>query len=148
MARTEANVKIRPMEPEDISDILEIDRKISGVQRAFTYKGSFHGLIGGEMGMSLVVEMDDKVVGFVLAYLSYVREQVSEACMINIFGVDPKYRKQGIASMLFKKLLNECHSKKIGLVCVTLQDQDRELKNFFEHIGFERMQYVGYSKAL
>jgi len=31
------NVKIRPMEPEDISGILVVDRKISGVQRALTY---------------------------------------------------------------------------------------------------------------
>lgn len=30
MASKEAKVKIRPMEPEDISVILEIDRKISG----------------------------------------------------------------------------------------------------------------------
>jgi hypothetical protein len=32
------NVKIRPMEPEDISGILVVDRKISGVQRALTYR--------------------------------------------------------------------------------------------------------------
>ena len=31
-------VKIRPMKPEDISGILEIDRKISGVTRAVTYQ--------------------------------------------------------------------------------------------------------------
>jgi hypothetical protein len=31
-----AQVKIRPMEPEDISEILDIDRKISGQSRAMT----------------------------------------------------------------------------------------------------------------
>ena len=33
MAGAEAKVKIRPMEPEDINGILEVDRKISGVHR-------------------------------------------------------------------------------------------------------------------
>jgi hypothetical protein len=36
MAGAKAEVKIRPMEPEDITGILEIDRKISGVKRAIT----------------------------------------------------------------------------------------------------------------
>jgi hypothetical protein len=34
MAGPEVKVKIRPMEPEDISGILEVDQKISGVPRA------------------------------------------------------------------------------------------------------------------
>ena len=33
-----AKVKIRPMEPEDIGGILEVDRKINGVERALTYR--------------------------------------------------------------------------------------------------------------
>jgi hypothetical protein len=36
MAAAKTEVKIRPMESEDITGILEIDRKISGVQRAIT----------------------------------------------------------------------------------------------------------------
>jgi hypothetical protein len=38
MAGPEVKVKIRPMGPEDISGILVVDRKISGVQRAITYR--------------------------------------------------------------------------------------------------------------
>jgi predicted N-acetyltransferase YhbS len=148
MVKAEAKVKIRSMEPEDISGILEIDRKISGVQRASTYKDSFHEVIGGQMGVSFVAEIDDRVVGFVLAYLAYVREQVSEACMIQIFGVDPQYQKQGIAAKLFQRLLDECRLKKLKLVRVSLEERDSELKKFFEHLGFDHGRSIDYFKAL
>jgi predicted N-acetyltransferase YhbS len=65
--------------------------------------------------MSFVAEVDNQFVGFVMAYLTYVREQVSEACIIQIFGVDPKYQRQGIATKLVQALLDKCRSKKSSL---------------------------------
>ena len=106
-------VKIRPMEPEDISGILEVDQKISGVQRALTYRDLVREALGGQIDMNFVTEIDNQFVGFVMAYLTYVREQISEACVIQIFGVDPKYQRQGIASKLIQALLDKCRSKKI-----------------------------------
>ena len=47
--------------------------------------------------MSFVAEVNDQFVGFALAYLTYVREQISEACVIQIFGVKipaTRYRYQ------------------------------------------------------
>ena len=140
-------VKIRPMEQEDISRILEIDREISGVDRALTYKASPRGVTGGHLGTSFVAKADNQVVGFLLAYLAYVREQVSEACIIQIFGVDPQYQKQGIAAKLFHSLLDHCRSKKIRLVRITLEERDSELQGFFEHLGFDRGRSIDYSMA-
>ena len=81
MAGIEGKVKIRPMEPEDISGILIVDRKISGVKRAITYRDLVQETLGGQIDMSFVAEIGDQFVGFVMAYLTYVREQVSEACV-------------------------------------------------------------------
>ena len=72
MAKEE--VKIRPMEPEDISGILEVDRKITGMQRALTYRDLVREALGGQIDMSFVAEIDDQFVGFFMAYLTYVRE--------------------------------------------------------------------------
>ena len=44
-----AEVKIRPMESEDTHGILEVDRKISGVQRALTYRDLVLEELGGEV---------------------------------------------------------------------------------------------------
>src|SRR4030067_2152430 len=123
-----AEIKIRPMEPEDINDIQEIERNIRGLQRALTYRDLVRDVLGGEIAMSFVAEVEDKIVGFVLAYLTYVREQVSEACVIQIFGVDPKYQRQGIASKLIQALIDRCRSKKIKLARVMIDERDSELQ--------------------
>ncbi len=143
-----AEVKIRPMEPEDIDGILEVDRKISGVKRATTYRDLVQEVLGGEVDMSFVAEVDNQFVGFVLAYLTYVREQVSEACVIQIFGVDPKYQRQGIASKLIQALIDRCRSKNIKLVRVMLEERDSELQSLFKRLGFDRGHYIDYSKIL
>jgi predicted N-acetyltransferase YhbS len=148
MAGTEAKGKIRPMEPEDIDGILEVDRKISGVKRALTYRDLVREVLGGQLDVSFVAEVEDQFVGFVLAYLTYVREQVSEACVIQIFGVDPQYQKRGIASKLIQTLMDKCHSKKIKLLRVMLEERDSELQNFFKRLGFDRGHYIDYSKIL
>ena len=141
-------VKIRPMEPEDISGILEIDRKISGVQRAMTYRDLVREVLGGQMDVSFVAEVDHRMVGFVLAYLTYVREQVSEACVIQIFGIDPDRWRQGIASKLIQTQMEECRKKGIKLVRVMLEERDSPLQTFFKSLGFDRGHYVDYSKIL
>jgi hypothetical protein len=53
MAGPEVKVKIRPMEPEDISGILEVDRKTSGKARALTYRDLVREALGGQIDMSL-----------------------------------------------------------------------------------------------
>jgi predicted N-acetyltransferase YhbS len=148
MAEAKAKVKIRPMEPEDITGILEVDRKISGVQRAITYRDLVREALGGQMDVSFVAEVGNQMVGFILAYLTYVREQVTEACVIQIFGVDPQYQGQGIATQLIQKQLDECRSKGIKLIRVMLEERDDELQKFFKRLGFDRGHYIDYSKIL
>jgi hypothetical protein len=47
IAGKEVKVSIRFMEPEDINGILEVDRKISGVQRDLTYRDLGREALGG-----------------------------------------------------------------------------------------------------
>jgi ribosomal protein S18 acetylase RimI-like enzyme len=98
--------------------------------------------------MSFVAEVDNQFVGFALAYLTYVREQISEACVIQIFGVDPKYQRQGIATKLIQALIEKCRSKKIKLVRVMIDERDNELQNFFKRQGFDRGRYIDYSMPI
>lgn len=98
--------------------------------------------------MSFVAEIGDQFVGFVMAYLTYVREQVSEACVIQIFGVDPQYQKQGIATKLIQALLDKCRSKKIKLVRTMIKKRDSELQGFFKRLGFDRSRHIDFSKTV
>jgi predicted N-acetyltransferase YhbS len=148
MAGKEAKVKIRPMEPEDIDAVLTIDRKISGVQRAITYRDLVRDFLGGQIDLSFVAEAENQVIGFVVAYLTYVAEKVTEACVIQILGVDPDYGRQGIATKLIQAQLDECRSKKIKQVRVMIEERDNQLQSFFKHVGFDRSRYLVYSRTL
>jgi len=148
MAATETKVVTRPMEPEDIDAVLEIDRKISGVRRAVTYTNLLTDYLGGVLDLSFVAEANGQVVGFILARLAYVGEPVTEAGLIQILGVDPDYWRKGIASRLVDALLENCQAKGIKTVRVTVNERDSQLRDFFERMHFRRGELIDYSKVL
>ncbi len=147
MAQKEVKISIRPMEPEDIHGILEVDRKIGGQQRAITYRDLVRDYLGGHIDFSLVAEIENQMIGFVLAYLTYVAEKVTEACVIQIFGVDTDHGRQGIATKLIQAQLDKCRKKGIKQVRVMVEERDNPLQNFFKHVGFDRSRFLVYSKS-
>jgi len=146
--RTKGKVTVRPMEPEDISAILEVDRKLSGVQRAVTYKGLITGELGGELDLSFVAETGGQVIGFILARHAYIGEPVVEAGLIQILGVDPDYQRLGVATKLAEAMLQRCQARDLKWVCIMVNARDSQLQGFFAHMGFHHGQLVDYSKAL
>ena len=144
----EANIRIRPMEPEDIDPVLAIDRKITGVRRAITYTDLITGDLGGVLGVSFVAEVSGQVAGFILARHALVEEPVVEIGLIQILGVDPDYQRQGIATKLVSALLERCHSKGLKTVRTMVNERDSQLQGFFQHLGFRRGQLIEYSKTM
>ncbi len=134
----------RPMEPEDVNAILSIDRKISGMQRAITYE--VNQIIGGNLALSFVAETEAQVIGFVLATLTCIPEEVIEACAILTVGIDPDYQHQGVATRLIQALLDACRSKGIRTVRTMVDEHDSQLKSLFEKMDFQRGRLVQYLK--
>ncbi|NQT71182.1 MAG: GNAT family N-acetyltransferase [Chloroflexi bacterium] len=148
MAVTGAEVQIRPMIQDDIDGIFEIDRKIGATERAFTYVDLINGYIGGDIGTSFVAEVNGRVVGFALAAITYVADQITEACTIQVVGVDPDYRRQGIARKLIGALTENCQSRGLKLIRVMVDQHDSELQGLFESVDFRRGQLIDYSRNL
>lgn len=139
---------VRPMSPEDIEAILDIDRSISGVERALTYSEMIDGFIGGQIGCSFVAEVDDRVVGFILAAVQYVPDRVSEICLVQVIGVDPEHRRRGVGSALVKALIDHCRSKGLSTIRTMVEEHDRELQGLFEALDFRRGHLIDYSLNL
>jgi ribosomal protein S18 acetylase RimI-like enzyme len=148
MATKENDIQVRQMKETDIKAILEIDRAISSVERAFTYDDLVNGLIGGEIASSFVAEVGSQVVGFVMATIAYVPEQVTEVCMIQIIGVHPNHRHRGVASKLVGALADACSSKDIKMIRVMVDRHDRQLQGFFETLEFRPGNLIDYSLPL
>jgi len=146
--RKESKIRIRPMEPEDIDGVLAIDRKITGVRRAVTYTDLLIGDLGKIPDLSFVAEVNGEVQGFLLARRAYFGEPFTEVGLIQILGVDPNHRRQGIATELVNALVETGQAKKLSAVRIMVDEKDGQLKALFSHMGFKRGQLIDYTKTL
>jgi len=142
-----SKVKIRPMEPEDISAALEIDRKISGKGRAVTYTDLITGDLGGELDLSFVAEIGGRIAGFILARHAYMGEPVGEVGLVQILGVDPDNWRQGTATKLVNATLESCRTKSLHTMRIMVKEHDSQLQGFFTNMGFRRGQLTSYDKT-
>ncbi len=144
----EGNLRIRPMEHEDIQAVLAIDKSITGVRRAVTYPDLITGDLGKVLDLSVVAEVRGEVVGFILARHAVVGEPVGESGLIQILGVDPDHWRLGVGEKMMTFLMERCRSKRLSNVRILINERDSQLRDFFEHVGFRRGQLIDYSKTL
>lgn len=148
MATKENDVQIRKMEEADIDAMLEIDKIINGLERAVTYDNLVDSIFGGEIAFSFVAEAGDQVVAFVFATIAYVPEEISKACIIQILGVHPDYRHQGIATKLINALAKTCSSEEISIIRVMVERHDKQLQGLFETLEFRPGNLIDYTLQL
>jgi ribosomal protein S18 acetylase RimI-like enzyme len=142
------NLSIRPMVPADISYVIDIDERLSGLQRTADQAEVITSDIGGEYDLSLVAEYNSNVIGFLIARQVYVGEPVMETTSIRIIGVDPDYSRHGVATKLVDALMELCRSKGISAVRVMVSERDSKLEDFFKHSGFKPARLMVYSKTV
>lgn len=131
-------VLVRNLRLEDAEALIAIDAAAVGRRRekflALKVKQAF---ADSGIAVSLVAELDDHVVGFLLARVFYGEFGVVEpAAMLDVLGVHPDYRGRHVASALVDQL----RTNLIGLGIPTLQTEVQwsspELITFFQHEGF------------
>jgi len=140
-------VNIRRMMRSDIDSVLAIDRKIGGGRGLITYRDMVAVDPGGALDLSFVSEVDGKVVGFILARLTYAGVPFTEVALIQAIVVDPDYQRRGIASRLVNALLGYCHGEGINTIRAVLDERNADLKRFFQRLGFRRSELVNYTKT-
>ncbi len=138
---------LRAMEPEDISDVMEIDR-LSGGRRAITYQDQITFYLGGELGLSYVAEMDGRVVGFLMGRILERRYTPYVGAWVEILGVIPELKHQGIGKRLLEAFLEGCREKGVQDVHAAASIRDTEVKPFLEKSGFKEGELVHLHKRL
>lgn len=136
--QVEVKVVIREMAMDDVEQILDIEKIITGTNRAATYAPVPDSCIGGEIDNSVVAEVDGQVVGFVLGRIARSPTALLDVAWIELIGVIPEYHRKGVGAMLIESWRERCRQKGIKKVHVMVSWRDWLLLSFFESLGFSR----------
>jgi len=137
-AEQRSKVKIREMRVEDLEGVLAIERETKGGSRAVTYAPVPDSCIGGEMGSSVVAEVGDKIVGFVLGRVVGSPTELRDVAWIELIGILPEYQHKGIGRKMAEAWKERCSKKGIKKVHVMVNWRDWWMLAFFESLGFCR----------
>ncbi len=145
------NLIIRPMKGDDYLRIAEIDKKLLGRERKRYWKLKTEILEKRSPSLSLVAEVDGKVVGFIIGDLAgwgYTVPEDIDIGFIDTLGVDPEYQRRGIGKVLFNEIVERM--KKLGVKTIyTFVDwRNWELIRFFDGLGFEKGDMINLKLRL
>jgi len=131
-------VLVRTMREEDLEVVVSIDAGTTGrrrpryfdlmIQRAVKQAG---------LQISLVAELGEQVVGFLIASLYYGEYGVTEpSASIEAIGVHPQYRGRHVGRALMRQLRLNLGALRITTLRTEVAWDDFELLAFFKKEGF------------
>ncbi len=130
---------IRTMAPSDLGQIVEIDVKVLGKQRPEYWEMKLDLVEKRAQISSLVAEMDNKVIGFIIGGVSnWEYGMPKNIGWIDTIGVDPVYQRKGVAKMLFVEITNNLKKLGIDTIITFVTRRDPMLLNFFNSLGFQK----------
>ena len=136
--QTKSRIKIREMKVEDREGVLDIERETKGDSRAATYAPVPDSCIGGEMDASIVAEVGDKIVGFVLGRVVRSPTELRSVVWIELIGILPEYQHKGVGRKMVEAWKERCRKKGINKVHVMVNWRDWWMLSFFQSLGFSR----------
>ncbi|MDO9350838.1 MAG: GNAT family N-acetyltransferase [Deltaproteobacteria bacterium] len=133
------NVVIRPLKREDLEAIVEIDARVLGENRRNYWERKLELMNEKSSRISLVVEIEGKVVGFILSEVSGWAFGVPETVgWIDTIGIDPLYQKKGLATALARELFRNLRAFGVKTIYTLVNWNDWDLLQFFHAMGFSR----------
>jgi predicted N-acetyltransferase YhbS len=133
------NLQIRALRKEDLEAIVEIDEKVLGENRAGYWKRKLELMNNRLSQISLVAEVEGKVVAFILGDVSGWEFGVPETIgWIDTIGVEPSYQKKGVATALAHELINHLKTMGVKTIYTLVSWNDWDLLQFFHAMGFTR----------
>jgi predicted N-acetyltransferase YhbS len=133
------DVKIRPLEEQDLETIVEIDAKVLGEKRRDYWERKLERMYNKSTQISLVAEVEGNVVGFILGEVSGWEFGVPDTIgWIDTIGVEPVYQKKGLATALAHELIKKLKTIKVKTIYTLVSWNDWDLLQFFHAVGFTR----------
>lgn len=143
-------IYVRNLEKRDLPAIVSMEERQTGVARPEYWEKRIE--ISEAIRphwASLVAELDNRVVGFVLGRAGEFEFGLpGTVAWIEIIGVDPAYRRQGIAHELVEKFAESAEDHGIRTIFTLITSNQTEMQQFFSRLGFVHGKMLHYQKEI
>lgn len=143
-------IHIRNLEKSDLPFIVNIEERLTGTARP----GYWEKRIEISEAIrphwaSLVAEINRQVVGFVLGRAGELEFGLpSTVAWIEIVGVDPAFRGQGIGRALIERFTASAEDHDIKTVFTLVTSDNQRMGDFFKHVGFIQGKMLHFQKEI
>lgn len=132
-------ILIRPIRREDLEAIVEIDQRVLGERRRDYWERKLEKVEHQPSPTSLVVEVEGRVVGFILGDVSGWEFGIPETIgWIDTIGIDPDFQKKGLARALVYEMIKNLKTLGVKTIYTLVSWDDWDLLQFFHAMGFTR----------
>jgi ribosomal protein S18 acetylase RimI-like enzyme len=138
--------EVRAMRPEDLPQIVRIDRAITGRNR--------HDYIAAKLGeamddsairVSLAARLEGAIVGYLMANADLGDFGRTEpVAVLDTIGVDPAYEHRGVGHALVSQLFANLGALRVDRVETVVAPSDLGLLGFLHHTGFKPSQRLPF----
>ncbi len=148
LARDRADV--RSLRPEDIGDLVRIDRRLTGRDRSvYIARQVEEALHDSAVRMSLAVYCDGAVGGYLAAKVDFGDAGRTEpTAIIDTLAVDPDRAASGIGTALVSQLLVNLTALRVERIETEVARDGLDLLAFFYRLGFAPSARLGFVKRL
>jgi ribosomal protein S18 acetylase RimI-like enzyme len=144
------DIYVRNLEKRDLRAIVSLEERQTGAARPdFWEKRIEISEAIRPHWASLVAELENRVVGFVLGRAGEFEFGLpGTVAWIEIIGVDPAFRRQGIAQELIKQFAESAEDHGIKTIFTLVNSSHNEMQHFFNRLGFVHGKMLHYQKEL
>jgi len=141
---------VRAMRPEDLAQILRIDRGITGRDRAAYIEDKLEeAMEDSAIRISLTARMDGAIVGFAMARADLGDfGRLEPAAVLDTIGVDPAYAHRGVGHALVSQLFATCRALHIDRVETAVRLAELPLLGLLKNVGFDRSQRLAFVRPV
>jgi ribosomal protein S18 acetylase RimI-like enzyme len=144
------SIHIRNLDKGDLSSIVAIEERLTGVARRDYWEKRIE--ISEAIRphwASLVAEVDNRVAGFVFGRAGELEFGLpGTVAWIEIIGVEPAYRGQGIARALLQQLTESAEDHGVKTIFTLVDNGNSDMERFFSRLGFAKGKMLHFQKEI
>ena len=144
------NIHIRGLDKRDLPAIVNMEERETGIARPEYWDKRLEiSEAVRPHWASLVAEYDNRVVGFILGRAGEHEFGLpGTVAWVEMIGVDPAYRRRGIADELMEQFIASAEDHGIKTIFTLIDPNRSELQHFFSRLGFVHGKMIHYQKDL